>query len=470
MARTARGGAIRPVVLVVFAALWISPSQQFAVPLPGAPCVGRPGCAMAALRTARPARGRGSAPLALAMGRGDSIVDKGLDLVLGGGSPKSVSASPPVPGGGEDFCVVVDDDDDHSVEEVVKILRRTTGCSWKDALDRTLRIGRIGNAVVYRSTSAACEQMADDLKAATLKARLEPASADNSPETEKQREAEASKSSSAQASDKGKSQKFWGERTFRGGGSRPRVAFFGGTGRVGAWTIRETARLTKGDIDVVIAGRKQEAADKLMQQLRGDSFVLGGREWATMRTTLEGSAEFVSLDLDDPASLEAAMRDVDLVVHTAGPFQRGEPQVLRAAIATQTPYMDVCDDLDYARKCRELDDAAKLARIPAVTTGGIYPGLSNVMAAALVRKVVYMCTHVHADVHTCMLSSLLLLLLLLSLSLSLARARVCSLSLWCARLYAPTLSQQVSCAPLSFQKLDFGLFFLSIYVNYDVIT
>lgn len=124
-----------------------------------------------------------------------------------------------------------------------------------------------------------------------------------------------------------------------------------------------------------------------MQQLRGDSFVLGGREWATMRTTLEGSAEFVSLDLDDPASLEAAMRDVDLVVHTAGPFQRGEPQVLRAAIATQTPYMDVCDDLDYARKCRELDDAAKLARIPAVTTCGIYPGLSNVMAAALVRKV-----------------------------------------------------------------------------------
>jgi len=138
--------------------------------------------------------------------------------------------------------------------------------------------------------------------------------------------------------------------------------------------------MTKGDVDIVIAGRNQDAAEKLTQQLSGESFVLGGREWATMRTVVTGSVQFVPVDLGDSASLEKAMAEVDLVVHTAGPFQRGDPQVLQSAIATKTPYMDVCDDLDYSEKCKALDAAAKEAGIAAVTTCGIYPGLSNVMA------------------------------------------------------------------------------------------
>jgi len=68
--------------------------------------------------------------------------------------------------------------------------------------------------------------------------------------------------------------------------------------------------------------------------------------------------------------------------------------------------MDVCDDLDYSEKCKALDAAAKEAGIAAVTTCGIYPGLSNVMASALVRKtkeagyVVYVETHSFAHTHT----------------------------------------------------------------------
>ena len=49
--------------------------------------------------------------------------------------------------------------------------------------------------------------------------------------------------------------------------------------------------------------------------------------------------------------------------------------------------MDVCDDLDYSEQCKALDAAAKEAGIAAVTTCGIYPGLSNVMASALVRNI-----------------------------------------------------------------------------------
>ncbi|CAI5507856.1 unnamed protein product, partial [Closterium sp. Naga37s-1] len=109
----------------------------------------------------------------------------------------------------------------------------------------------------------------------------------------------------------------------------------------------------------------------------------------------------------------------DLVVHCAGPFQR-EPNstVLEAAIRTkspyvdvrdgvafavkarergfnvppfppsphspnyppsppQTPYVDVCDDVAFAGNARSLHGAAVAAGVPAITTAGIYPGVSN---------------------------------------------------------------------------------------------
>ena len=61
-------------------------------------------------------------------------------------------------------------------------------------------------------------------------------------------------------------------------------------------------------------------------------------------------------------------------------------QVLRAAVAARVPYMDVCDDVDYSQEIRGLSADAAAAGIPAVTTCVIYPGLSNVMATALVRQ------------------------------------------------------------------------------------
>ena len=130
----------------------------------------------------------------------DKALDKGLDVILGRGGKwaqladmsskvMSVKTKP----GEEEFCVVLEDDDEHSIDEVVRILRTSTGCSWKDALDSTLRIGRSGDAVVFRSSEGACEEMAQILCSATLKARVAPSSPENSPEAELKREREAKK-------------------------------------------------------------------------------------------------------------------------------------------------------------------------------------------------------------------------------------------------------------------------------------
>ncbi|XP_076937977.1 uncharacterized protein LOC143607486 [Bidens hawaiensis] len=105
-----------------------------------------------------------------------------------------------------------------------------------------------------------------------------------------------------------------------------------------------------------------------------------------MITTLGKNAEFAEFDINDVKSLESTLTDVDLVVHAAGPFQQTENcKVLEAAIRAKTAYLDVCDDTSYALRAKSFMNEALVAKVPAITTGGIYPGVSNVMAAELVR-------------------------------------------------------------------------------------
>ncbi|KAL6906055.1 hypothetical protein ACP4OV_003656 [Aristida adscensionis] len=156
-----------------------------------------------------------------------------------------------------------------------------------------------------------------------------------------------------------------------GGGQRKhpasaRVLVLGGTGRVGGSTAAALSKL-RPDLTVLVGGRNRE---------KGESFVakLGER------------SEFVQVDTRDASMLEKALQGADLVVHAAGPFQREEKcAVLEAAISTKTPYIDVCDDMDYSWRAKSFHEQAKAAGVPAITTAGIYPGVSNVMAAELVH-------------------------------------------------------------------------------------
>ncbi|CAJ2679745.1 unnamed protein product [Trifolium pratense] len=147
-----------------------------------------------------------------------------------------------------------------------------------------------------------------------------------------------------------------------------RVLVLGGTGRVGGSTATALSNLCP-DLRIIVAGRNREKGEALVAKLRGNS-------------------GFARVDIDDVNSLETALKGVDLVVHAAGPFQQTEKcSVLEAAINTKTAYIDVCDDTDYSRRAKSFMSRALAANIPALTTTGIYPGVSNVMAAELVRVV-----------------------------------------------------------------------------------
>ncbi|KAG4386647.1 hypothetical protein AAZX31_11G093500 [Glycine max] len=145
-----------------------------------------------------------------------------------------------------------------------------------------------------------------------------------------------------------------------------RILVLGGTGRVGGSTATALSNLCP-DLQILVAGRNREKGEALTAKLGGNS-------------------EFACVDIDDVNSLETALKSVDLVVHAAGPFQQAERcSVLEAAINTKTAYLDVCDDTSYAWRAKSLMNMALDANVPAITTGGIYPGVSNVMAAELVR-------------------------------------------------------------------------------------
>ncbi|CAL5437956.1 unnamed protein product [Camellia sinensis] len=148
-----------------------------------------------------------------------------------------------------------------------------------------------------------------------------------------------------------------------------RVLILGGTGRVGGSTATALSALCP-DLRIVVGGRNKEKGAARVAQLGKNS-------------------EFAEVNIDDMESLEETLHDADLVVHTAGPFQQAERcTVLEAAIKTKTAYVDVCDDTTYAWRAKSYMSKALAANIPAITTGGIYPGQQNIFMTVMAAELV----------------------------------------------------------------------------------
>lgn len=175
------------------------------------------------------------------------------------------------------------------------------------------------------------------------------------------------------------------------GAPAPSVLVVGGSGRVGASTLRWLDKLARREgrpLQLAAGGRSEASFEVAARRLRG----LGVSD-----------VEFVRTDLDDSASLAAAVAGRSLVVHTAGPFQqREDPALLRAALEAGVPYCDVCDELPLARASKELGSLAVANGAPAVVSCGIWPGVSALMAAEAVAKLggVGACERLEFSFHT----------------------------------------------------------------------
>lgn len=70
------------------------------------------------------------------------------------------------------------------------------------------------------------------------------------------------------------------------------------------------------------------------------------------------------------------------MIHTAGPYLGGSPEVLAAAIAAKVPcYVDVADPVEYLDAARAMSQEAKSANTMALVSAGAFPGKTNPPAA-----------------------------------------------------------------------------------------
>lgn len=157
-----------------------------------------------------------------------------------------------------------------------------------------------------------------------------------------------------------------------------KVLVVGGSGRVGGSTaqwLRRLAEETGLALQVAVGGRSESRYAEFTSR------------WQELDNA-SPVPDFVPLDHTDAASVRKALgHGWSLIIHTAGPFQGVEkPVVLQEAISAGVPYVDVCDDTDLCKVAKDLAPAAESARIPAIVSAGIWPGVSALMVAEAVDR------------------------------------------------------------------------------------
>ena len=250
------------------------------------------------------------------------------------------------------------------------------------------------------------------------------------------------------------------------GSSRKRVVILGGTGRVGASTAAQLARGPGGDqLDLVLVGKPGGEGETLPSSSSSASSSSPSPSLCSASPAVAAACKkfpalaraifrVAAVDSGDARALEGLFAGASCVIHCAGPFQSGGagaaaaasekagegkssvPAPLAAAIRAKVPYVDVCDDPDWAkvrerererdvlferkrekrereRKEREREKRergkrkrafffaqkknykislfkklalsanaeARAAGVPAITTAGVFPGLSGLMAS-----------------------------------------------------------------------------------------
>ena len=156
-------------------------------------------------------------------------------------------------------------------------------------------------------------------------------------------------------------------------GSRKRVVILGGTGRVGASTALQLAKGPGGDqLDLVLVGKPGSDPPPSSSSSSSSSFASASAAVSSACKKFPALSRAIvavaAVDSGDAKALEELFKGASCVIHCAGPFQSGgggaaaaaapggnngaQPSVpapLAAAIRAKVPYVDVCDDPDWAK-------------------------------------------------------------------------------------------------------------------------
>ena len=99
----------------------------------------------------------------------------------------------------------------------------------------------------------------------------------------------------------------------------------------------------------ILAGRRREPLEQLASKLK---------------------LRYKVINIDDAPALEAALREVKVVVHCAGPFDHTAKPMADACLNTGVHYLDINGDMDVFEMLYSYDDAAKKAGIMIMSGAG----------------------------------------------------------------------------------------------------
>lgn len=97
---------------------------------------------------------------------------------------------------------------------------------------------------------------------------------------------------------------------------------------------------------------------------RGLTPILAGRNEAKLKAVAEPlGLPYRVFGLSDPVAIDAALGEVDAVLHTAGPFSATAKPMADACVRTRTHYLDITGEIDVFEALARRDAEAKTAGI-----------------------------------------------------------------------------------------------------------
>jgi len=119
---------------------------------------------------------------------------------------------------------------------------------------------------------------------------------------------------------------------------------------------------------------------------RGLRPLLAGRNAEALKALAESlELEWKAIDLADANALREALRDVDAVMHCAGPFSATCAPMLEACLASGTHYLDITGEIDVFAHCQSNDARAKQAGVLVLPGAGFDVVPTDCLAAQLKR-------------------------------------------------------------------------------------
>lgn len=117
---------------------------------------------------------------------------------------------------------------------------------------------------------------------------------------------------------------------------------------------------------------------------RGLRPLLAGRNAEALKALAEPlGLEWKAIDLADSAGLHESLREIDAVMHCAGPFSATCAPMLEACLASGTHYLDITGEIDVFAHCQSNDARARQAGVLVLPGAGFDVVPTDCLAAQL---------------------------------------------------------------------------------------